>query len=90
MNGHTDNEIGRNGVSGDWNESGNDATGEVPISAEWVLNIEDFGKELCLSISLAMSAQVNGALARDLGPCQSANRLRADILDGPVKTLCET
>tara|TARA_B100000214_G_scaffold274575_1_gene204717 strand:- start:1291 stop:4107 length:2817 start_codon:yes stop_codon:yes gene_type:complete len=44
-NGHTDTEIGRNGVSGDWNESGNDATGEVPISAEWVLNIEDFGKE---------------------------------------------
>ena len=45
VNRHTDSEIGRNGISEQWAETGNDESGEVPISGSWAITIEDFGIE---------------------------------------------
>ena len=42
-NGHVDTNSGRNGIAHEWNESGNDVNGEVPISDSWNIQIEDFG-----------------------------------------------
>ena len=44
-NHHTDNAIGRNGISQEWALLGNDETGEIPISGTWAMEIEDFGLE---------------------------------------------
>ena len=43
VNHHTDNELGRNGISQEWAESGNDENGEVAISGTWSMEVEDFG-----------------------------------------------
>jgi Fe-S oxidoreductase len=45
VNHHMDTGIGRNGVSGEWSEPGNDDTGEVQISDSWDMEIEDFGQD---------------------------------------------
>ncbi|MEC9090787.1 MAG: heterodisulfide reductase-related iron-sulfur binding cluster, partial [Candidatus Thermoplasmatota archaeon] len=42
-NGHTDTDSGRNGISQEWSESGNDESGEIAISGSWNIQIEDFG-----------------------------------------------
>ena len=43
VNHHTDTELGRNGISQEWAESGNDENGEISISGTWSMEIEDFG-----------------------------------------------
>tara|TARA_B100001146_G_scaffold212982_1_gene212912 strand:- start:845 stop:3658 length:2814 start_codon:yes stop_codon:yes gene_type:complete len=45
VNHHTDTALGRNGISQEWAETGNDETGEVPISSTWDMEIEDFGQD---------------------------------------------
>ena len=45
VNGHTDTEVGRNGISQEWAEPGNESTGEVTISGAWIVDVEDFGLE---------------------------------------------
>jgi len=44
-NHHTDNSLGRNGIAHEWNITGNDGDGEIPISDSWSMYIEDFGFE---------------------------------------------
>ena len=45
VNHHTDTALGRNGISQEWAETGNDETGEIPISSTWDMEIEDFGQD---------------------------------------------
>ena len=45
VNHHTDTALGRNGISQEWAETGNDETGEIPISETWDMEIEDFGQD---------------------------------------------
>ena len=43
VNHHADTSIGRNGVSQEWAETGNDETGEIAIQGTWSMQVEDFG-----------------------------------------------
>ena len=43
VNHHKDTSIGRNGISQEWAESGNDETGDISIEGNWNMTIEDFG-----------------------------------------------
>ncbi|MEE2747264.1 MAG: (Fe-S)-binding protein, partial [Candidatus Thermoplasmatota archaeon] len=43
VNHHADTSIGRNGVSQEWAQTGNDETGEIAIDETWSMQIEDFG-----------------------------------------------
>ena len=43
VNHHADTSIGRNGISQEWAETGNDETGEIAIEGTWSMQVEDFG-----------------------------------------------
>jgi len=43
VNHHTDISSGRNGISQEWAETGNDETGDISIDGNWTMQVEDFG-----------------------------------------------
>ena len=43
VNHHKDTSIGRNGISQEWAETGNDETGDISIDGNWTMQVEDFG-----------------------------------------------
>ena len=43
VNHHTDTSVGRNGISQEWAETGNDDTGSIAIDGNWTMQVEDFG-----------------------------------------------
>ena len=58
VNHHTDTALGRNGISQEWVESGNDETGEIAISETWEMEIEDFGQN-SVYVDLSCSERSN-------------------------------